>query len=313
MVDLTVNLGKIVLRNPVMNASGTSGYGDEYSEYVPLDRLGAFVTKTVTLEPKQGNPPPRIYETPCGMLNSIGLENIGVNRLMADHLPHLASAGTKVIVSIGGNSPEEYSDIARILSQKEGVDGLELNLSCPNVKEGDMHFGRSPGLAHQVVEVVRDVTHLFISVKLSPNSDVLEVARACKEAGCDSITLINTIPGMTINIQERRPWLGGVTGGLSGPAIKPVAIYWVYQVSRELKIPVIGVGGIMTSEDALEFMIAGASAIQIGTANFVDPATPLKVIEGILRYCELEGIDKLSSLIGSLNLQKPSNSDETTQ
>lgn len=301
MADLTVNLGKLVLRNPVMNASGTYGYGDEYTEYVPIDSLGAFVTKTVTREPRQGNPPPRIYETPCGMLNSIGLENIGVEAFIADPLRHLASTETKVIVSIGGSSVEEYSDVARMLSNERGVDGFELNLSCPNVKEGGLHFGKVPEITYQVVSAVRKATSLFMSVKLSPNSDVLEVAKACAEAGCNGLTLINTLPGMAVDIKKRTSWLGAVTGGLSGPAIKPVALYWVYRIASELKIPIIGVGGIITGENAVEFIIAGASAIQIGTANFVDPTTPLKVIDGIARYCESEKIDKLSSLTHSLN------------
>ncbi len=304
MVDLTVSLDRLVLRNPVMNASGTYGCGDEYVEHVPIDNLGAFVTKTVTKEARQGNPPPRIYETPCGMLNSIGLENIGIERLTAELLPLLRSTKAKVVVSIGGSSVEEYSDAAGRLSDEEGVDGFELNLSCPNVQEGGLHFGRVPEIAHRVVNAVRKATSLFVSVKLSPNSDVLEVARASVDAGCDCVTLMNTLPGMAVDVKKRNPRLGGITGGLSGPAIKPVAVYWVYKVTRELKIPVIGVGGIMTHEDALEFIIAGASAIQIGTANFVDPTTPLKVIDGLRDYCESEGIDKLSSLVGSLNFQK---------
>jgi len=313
MVDLSVSLGKLVLTNPVMNASGTYGYGEEYSEYVPLNRLGAFVTKTITKEAKQGNPPPRVYETPSGMLNSIGLENVGVRRLLEEYLPRLESIDTKVIVSVGGNSLQEYQDVARILSGEKRVDGLELNLSCPNVQEGGLHFGRSDQTAGQLVKAVRETTDLFMSVKLSPSADVLEVAKACREAGCDCVSLINTIPGMAVNIRTRRPWLGGITGGLSGPAIRPVAVYWVYRLRRELDISIIGIGGIMTGEDALEFIIAGASAIQIGTGNFVDPETPLKVIEGISRYCECQGVDRLSSLIGCLSLEELPHRNQTTE
>jgi len=303
MVDLTVDFGRLVLRNPVMNASGTYG-GEEYVHHVPIDSLGAFVTKTVTREPRQGNPPPRIYETPCGMLNSIGLENMGVRRFISELLPRLASSEAKIIVSIGGNSVSEYSDVAGILSDEEAVDGLELNLSCPNVKEGGLQFGKEPKIAHRVVSAVRKATSLFVTAKLSSHSDLPEVARACRDAGCDSVTLINTLPGMAVDIVKRRSWLGNITGGLSGPAIRPVAVYWVYRITGELKIPAIGVGGIMKSEDAVEFMIAGASAIQIGTGNFVDPTAPLSVIDGIVSYCERGRIDRLSDLVGSLNLEK---------
>jgi len=313
MVDLSVNVGRLRLQNPVMNASGTCGYGQEYADYLPLDRLGGFVTKTVTRDARQGNPPPRICETACGMLNSIGLANVGVERLITDHLPHLKGVKARIIVSIGGNSVDEYREVAERLSAQEGVDGLELNLSCPNVKQGGLHFGRAPEVVHQVVSVVRDTTSLFMAAKLSPHSDLLEVARAAAEGGCDGVTLINTLPGMAIDVRGKASRLGNITGGLSGPAIKPVAVYWTYKVAEELQIPVIGVGGITTCEDALEFIIAGASAVQIGTANFIDPTTPLEVIDGMREFCESEGIDRLESLVHSLDLQKSPDGDQATK
>ncbi len=302
MADLSVKLGKLTLKNPVMNASGTYGYGDLYDEFVQLETLGGLVTKTITREPRQGNAPPRICETACGMLNSIGLENIGVKKLTEDHLPQLASADTRVIVSVGGNSGDEYTEVIEALSGEKGIDGFELNFSCPNVKKGGLRFGRDPKVAHDVVSSCRKVTSLFLSAKLSPHSDVLEVSRACADGGCDGLVLINTLPGMAIDLKTRRPLLGSVSGGLSGPAIKPVALHWVHKAASELDIPIIGVGGIMNATDAMEFMVAGASAVQIGTANFIDPSAPLRVVEGIDAYCQSEGIEKVSSIIGTLHL-----------
>jgi dihydroorotate dehydrogenase (NAD+) catalytic subunit len=302
MADLSVKLGDLTLQNPVMNASGTYGYGEQYEEFVQLDSLGALVTKTITKEPRQGNKPPRICETASGMLNSIGLENIGVQGLIEDHLPRLAASRTKVLVSVGGNSRSEYVEVVQSLEGKKGIDGFELNLSCPNVTKGGLRFGRDPKVAEDVVSSCRKATSLFLSAKLSPHSDVLDVSRACADGGCDALVLINTLPGMAIDLKTRRSLIGAVTGGLSGPAIKPVALHWVFKMASELEIPVIGVGGIMDATDALEFMVAGASAVQIGTANFVDPSAPLSIVRGIETYCTSEGIGKVSSIIGTLHL-----------
>ncbi|HBT96167.1 MAG TPA: dihydroorotate dehydrogenase, partial [Desulfobulbaceae bacterium] len=280
--DLTVNIGGLTLKNPVMTASGTFGYAREFAPFMDMSRLGAIIVKGISLAPKPGNPPPRIIETACGMLNSIGLENVGVERFIAEKIPYLQGLDTPVIVNILGDSLEDYGEIARRLSGVAGIAALEVNISCPNVKQGGIAFGADPVAAARVTAMVKKNCALPVMVKLSPNvTDITVIARAVEEAGADAVSLINTLLGMAIDINSRRPKLANVMGGLSGPAIKPIALRMVFQVSRVVKIPVIGIGGIVCAQDALEFLIAGASAVQVGTANFRDAAAAVKVIDGI--------------------------------
>ncbi|MEJ2039264.1 MAG: dihydroorotate dehydrogenase, partial [Desulfosarcinaceae bacterium] len=274
--DLSVDIGGLRLKNPVMTASGTFGYGREFDSLVDLNRLGAIVVKGLSLEPTKGNPPPRIVETACGMLNAIGLENIGIEAFIKSKLPFLQALDTPVLANIYGARVEAYADLAARLNGIAGVAGVEVNISCPNVKEGGVAFGADVKAARQVTRTVRDNYRGLLVVKLSPNvTDITEIARAVEDAGADAVSLINTITGMAVDIHKRRPVLANITGGLSGPAIRPVAVRMVWQTSRAVKIPVIGIGGIMTAEDALEFIIAGATAIQVGTANFVNPAATM--------------------------------------
>ncbi|MFC1926458.1 dihydroorotate dehydrogenase [Chloroflexota bacterium] len=290
----------LFLANPVMIASGTFGYGTEYAETIDIRRLGAIVCKGTTLEPCTGNPQPRLVETASGMLNSIGLENIGVEALVKDKAPVWAGWEVPIIVNIIGRNIEEYGELAGLLDGVAGVSGIEVNISCPNVSAGGMEFGSSPRSAAAVTSAVRENTNLPLLVKLSPNvADILEIARAVVAAGADALTLINTLKGMAIDIAGRRPVLGGVSGGLSGPAIKPVALYMVYKVAREVRVPVIGCGGIASANDALEFIMAGATAVQIGTAVFANPRAPLDVLEGIENFMRKEGIQDLKMLIGA--------------
>jgi dihydroorotate dehydrogenase (NAD+) catalytic subunit len=266
--DLTVHIGGLTLKNPVMTASGTFGYAREFAPFMDLSRLGAIIVKGISLAPKPGNPPPRIVETACGMLNSIGLENVGVERFIAEKIPYLQGLDTPVIVNILGDSIEEYGEIARRLSGVTGVAALEVNISCPNVKQGGVAFGADPVAAARVTAMVKKNCALPVLVKLSPNvTDITAIARAVEDAGADAVSLINTLLGMAIDVGSRRPKLANIMGGLSGPAIKPIALRMVFQVSRAVKIPVIGIGGITTAEDALEFLIAGASAVQVGTVQ----------------------------------------------
>ncbi|MFC2058994.1 dihydroorotate dehydrogenase [Chloroflexota bacterium] len=290
----------LFLANPVMTASGTFGYGTEYAETIDIHRLGAIVCKGTTLEPCTGNPQPRLVETASGMLNSIGLENIGVEALVKDKAPVWAGWEVPVIVNIIGRHIEEYGELAGLLDGVAGVSGIEVNISCPNVSAGGMEFGASPRSAAAVTSAVRENTNLPLLVKLSPNvADILEIARAVVAAGADALTLINTLKGMAIDIAGRRPVLGGVSGGLSGPAIKPVALYMVYKVAREVRVPIIGCGGIASANDALEFIMAGATAVQIGTAIYANPRAPLDVLEGIENFMRKEGIQELKMLIGA--------------
>jgi len=290
----------LFLANPVMASSGTFGYGTEYAETIDISRLGAIVCKGTTLEPCTGNPQPRLVETASGMLNSIGLENIGVDALVKEKAPVWAGWEVPVIVNIIGRNIEEYGELAGLLDGVAGVSGIEVNISCPNVSAGGMEFGASPRSAAAVTSAVREKTNLPLLVKLSPNvADILEVARAVVAAGADTLTLINTLKGMAIDIAGRRPVLGGVSGGLSGPAIKPVALYMVYRVAREVRVPVIGCGGIASANDAIEFIMAGATAVQIGTAVFANPRAPLDVLEGIEKFMRKEGIQELKMLIGA--------------
>lgn len=299
-MNVAVNIGGIEMKNPVMTASGTFGYGEEFADFVELDKLGAIVLKGITLEPSSGNPPPRIVETPAGMLNAIGLQNVGVERLISEKLPYLRQFNLPVIVNINGERIDEYVKIARRLDSQE-VAGLEVNISCPNVERGGMSFGVNPDLTAQVVESVRKATRLPLIVKLSPNvTDITEIAKSAENAGADAISCINTLLGMAIDAKKREPMLANVTGGLSGPAIKPIALRMVWQIYNAVKIPIIGMGGIMTVEDAIEFFIAGASAVAVGTANFVDPQATIEIIDGIEKYILENGIEKIDELVGSL-------------
>jgi len=302
-VNLSIDIAGIRLKNPIMTASGTFGYGEEYAPYVDLDRLGAIIVKGVSLKPNIGNPPLRIVETTGGMLNAIGLENVGVDHFLKDKLPYLTGITTLIIVNIFGSNIEEYRDVAMKLDGAHGIAGIELNISCPNVREGGMAFGIDPHRSFEVVDIVRRSTRLPLIVKLSPNvTDITEIARSVECAGADALSLINTMTGMAIDVETRTPRLANITGGLSGPAIKPVALRMVWEVGRVVEIPVIGVGGIMTADDALEFIIAGASAIQVGTANFVNPRATMDILSGIEEYLWNHGISDIKSLIGTLNV-----------
>jgi len=300
-INLSVNIAGILMKNPVMVASGTFGYGEEYAKYIDLNKLGAIVVKGLSLTPREGNPPPRIVETSAGMLNSIGLQNIGIDSFINEKLPFLEKFDTKVIVNFFGDSIDEYCEVAKKVDSVSGIHGLEMNISCPNKKEGWLEFGTNPDLAFRVVSAVRKNTKLPLIVKLSPNvTDITVIAKAVSDAGADAVSLINTLSGMAIDIKTRKPKLANIIGGLSGPAIKPVALKMVWQVAKTIKLPIIGVGGIMTYEDAIEFMIAGASAVQIGTANFIDPASSEKIIDGLKLYCEQNSIKDINEIAGSI-------------
>ena len=291
------------LKNPVMTASGTAGYGMEYAELVDIERLGAIVSKAITLKPRCGNPQIRLAETASGLLNSIGPQNIGVDALIKEKAPVWATWDVPVIVNIAGESIAEYGELARKLEGVTGVSGIEVNISCPNVAMGGMEFGKNPEIAAEVTEAVKSGTNLPVIIKLTPNvTDITEIARAVVEAGADAISLINTLTGMAIDVSNRKPFLGSITGGLSGPAIKPIALYMVYQVSQAVDVPIIGCGGIAFADDALEFIMAGASAVQMGTATMVNPGAPLEVVEGLQRFMEREGISDIAELIGAARL-----------
>lgn len=299
--DLSVEFARIKLRNPVMTASGTFGYGKEFSDYLDLEKIGAIITKGLSLRPKAGNPTPRIVETPGGMLNAIGLQNVGIDAFISEKLPFLRTVNTPVIVNLYGNTLEEYGQLAEKLDKLPEVAGLEVNISCPNVKQGGIVFGTDPDCAYEVVQLVRKSTSKPLIVKLSPNvTDVVAMAEACVKAGAEALSLINTLTGMAIDLQKRRPILANVTGGLSGPAIKPVALRMVWQVARAVDVPIIGIGGIMTATDALEFILAGASAIQVGTANFLDPSAAQTIAIGMEDYLQQNGIADIKELIGAL-------------
>jgi len=304
---LAVQLGPLQLKNPVMVASGTFGYGQEYVDMVRPDLLGALVVKGISLEPRPGNPPPRIWETYGGMLNAIGLQNVGARVFVEEKLPWLKTFAVPVIVNIFGNTLEEYRSLAAMLDGCPGIAALEINISCPNVKAGGMVFGTDPHMVSQVVAMVRSATALPIITKLTPNvTDITVTARAAEQAGSDALSLINTISGMAVNVETRRPRLANVVGGLSGPAIKPIALRLVWQVVQAVSIPVIGLGGISSTEDALEFLIAGARAIQVGTANFVNPRITLEIIEGLQTYLQRHGFSHINEVIGSLQLSESS-------
>jgi dihydroorotate dehydrogenase (NAD+) catalytic subunit len=304
--NLEVEIAGIKLKNPVMTASGTFGYGEEFSPFIDLDRLGAMVLKGITLKPKSGNPPPRVMETPSGMLNAIGLQNVGVEVLIKEKLPYLKKFNTSVIINISGDTIEEYVELARRLGEvsvEMGVAGLEVNISCPNVKKGGMAWGTDTKATYKIVSSIREATTLPLIVKLTPNvTDIKTIAQAAEEAGADALSLINTLVGMAVDIDSRKPILANVSGGLSGPAVKPVALWMVWQVFQTVSIPVIGIGGIIKVEDALEFIIAGARAIEVGTANFVNPRVSIEIIEGIKKYLIENNIKDINELVGSLKI-----------
>lgn len=303
MVDLSINLGKTALKNPVMTASGTFGYGLEYEDFFDLSRIGGIVVKGTTLRERQGNAYPRMAETPSGMLNAVGLQNKGVEYFINNIYPKIKDINAGIFVNVSGSTVEDYIVTAHLINELDNIPGIELNISCPNVKEGGMAFGTSCSSAAQVVKEVRRVYKKELMVKLSPNvTDIAEIARAVVDEGADSLSLINTLLGMAINAERRKPVLSTVTGGLSGPAVKPVALRMVWQVAKAVNVPIVGMGGIMNATDAIEFMLAGATAVQIGTGNFVDPTIPVKVVEGIEDYLIRHKMSSVKELIGALEV-----------
>lgn len=302
-VDLSVQIGSWTLRNPVLSASGCFGYGVEYADMVDLASLGGVVVKGLFLNEREGHPAPRIVETPAGMINAIGLQGIGVHRFVREKLPELRARGAETVVNVCGTTVEEYAEVSRILSDHEGVAAIELNISCPNIKEGGIQFGCSLHGTHDVVSAVRKVTSLPLIPKLTPNvTDPASFARAAEEAGADAVSLVNTFLALAIDVESRRPKISNGMGGLSGPAIRPIAVRMVYECRQTVKIPVVGMGGITDARDALEFMIAGATAVQVGTQNFVDPLIWSKVLNGISDYCSRHGIARVADLIGSVDM-----------
>lgn len=298
-MNLKVDIGGLVLKNPVMTASGTFGYGEEYNDLMDVNRLGGFLVKGTTLNPREGNPYPRMAETPMGMLNAVGLQNKGVDYFIEHIYPRMQQFNTNVIVNANGSTLEEYVALCERLNELDGIPAIELNISCPNVKEGGMAFGVCPASAERVTKAVREVYKKPIMVKLSPNvTDITEIAKAVEAAGADSVSLINTLLGMAVDAEKRQPLLSTITGGLSGAAVKPVALRMVWQVAKAVKVPVIGMGGIMSATDAVEFMLAGATAVQVGTGNFIDPTLTIKVLEGIEDYCQRHGFDDVNDIIG---------------
>ncbi|NTW16153.1 MAG: dihydroorotate dehydrogenase [Syntrophaceae bacterium] len=293
--------GGLTIKNPVMAASGTFGYGEEYAPYYDINRVGAVIVKGVSLEPRAGNPPPRIMETPCGMLNAIGLENPGVEIFIKEKLPFLREYNTAVIVNVFGETLDEYKRVAEIVSETEGVHGLEINISCPNVNKGGIVFGTDPNMAYEITKEVKSATDLPVIVKLTPNvTDICVIAESVQAAGADAISLINTLTGMSVDIDQRIPHLANITGGLSGPAIKPIALRMVWQVAKKVTVPVIGVGGITSARDAMEFLIVGARAVQIGTAHFINPHAAVNIVEGMADYFVEHEIRDVNEFIGTL-------------
>ena len=302
MATLNVKINDLELKNPVMTASGTFGYGIEFADLVPLDGLGGIIVKGTTLRPREGNDYPRMAETASGMLNCVGLQNKGVDYFCEHIYPQIKDIDTNMIVNVSGSSPDDYAECAARIDALERIPAIELNISCPNVKDGGMAFGVTCAGAASVVKAVRRRYHKTLIVKLSPNvTDIAEIARACEAEGADSVSLINTLMGMAIDIERRRPRLSIGTGGLSGPAVKPVALRMVWQVARAVSIPVIGLGGIMTAEDAIEFLMAGATAIEIGTANFIDPTVTIRVRDGISSWLDAHGCRSVTEIIGALD------------
>jgi len=304
MVNLEVKLKDLVLKNPVMTASGTFGFGEEFADFIDLSDLGGIIVKGTTRHHREGNPYPRMAETPSGMLNAVGLQNKGVENFCSDIYPRIKDYKTNVMVNVSGSVIEDYVETAAMINELEHIPGIELNISCPNVKEGGMAFGTSCASAEEVVRAVRKVYKKHLMVKLSPNvTDIASIAKAVEGQGADSVSLINTLLGMAIDAETRKPLLSTVTGGLSGPAVKPVALRMVWQVAQAVKIPVVGLGGIMNAKDAIEFILAGATAIQLGTANFIDPQISVKVVEGIKDYMIRHQVSDINDLIGAINLK----------
>jgi dihydroorotate dehydrogenase (NAD+) catalytic subunit len=303
MVDTFVNIGSIRLKNPVLVASGTFGYGNECIDLVDVSALGGIITKSLTLKPRDGNPPVRIVETASGMLNSIGLANIGIQKFISEKLPELRKLNATLIVNIAGSTVEEYEELLTILEDQSGIDGYEINVSCPNVKEGGLAFGTKCETTADITRRVRKLTTKSIIVKLTPNvTRISEFAHAVEEEGADAVSIMNTLVGMAVDVNTKKPKLSTVTGGLSGPAIKPVALAKVYEVYKSVKIPIIGLGGIMNWSDAVEFLLVGARAVQVGTANFIDPAIGIKVADGIKHYCEEHKVQRVTDLVGSMKI-----------
>jgi dihydroorotate dehydrogenase (NAD+) catalytic subunit len=301
MVNTSLKIANVELKNRVLVASGTYGYGDDCLELADVNKFGGIITKSLSMNPRDGNPPTRIVETPSGMLNSIGLANIGVKKFLSDKLPFLRTLDTAVIANIAASTIDEYCEVMDALEAEEGIDGYEINVSCPNVREGGLSFGTSCELTEQITRRLRPRTRKLLIVKLTPNvTHISDFARAVEGAGADAISAINTLIGMAVDIKARKPTLSTVTGGLSGPAIKPIALAKVYEVSRVVGIPILGIGGIMNTNDAIEFLMAGASAVQVGTANYIDPTAGIKIAEGIRCYCEEHGIEDVGSLVGCL-------------
>jgi dihydroorotate dehydrogenase (NAD+) catalytic subunit len=302
MVNTSINLNGLTLRNPVLTASGTFGYGPEFEDFIDLNKLGGFVVKGTTLHPREGNPYPRMAETASGMLNAVGLQNVGVETFIADIYPDIKHVNTNIIVNVSGSTVDDYVKTAAKINALDNIPAIELNISCPNVKEGGMAFGTSCQAASKVIKAVREVYDKHLMVKLSPNvTDITEFAQIAEQEGADSVSLINTLLGMAVDAETQKPVLSTITGGLSGPAVKPVALRMVWQVSQAVNIPVVGIGGIMNAEDAIEFMLAGASAVQVGTANFIDPQATEKIITGIEDYMNRLGINDVKELTGALN------------
>lgn len=296
---LETKIHNLNLKNPVMTASGTFGYGEEFADFIDLNRLGGIIVKGTTGERRQGNPYPRMAETPSGMLNAVGLQNVGVETFCKEVYHIIKDLDTNIIVNVSGSSIEEYCKTAAMIDELDNIPAIELNISCPNVKKGGMGFGVNPEMAAQVVSEVRKIYHKTLIVKLTPNvTNIVEIAKAVEGAGADSVSLINTLLGMAIDVEKQRPYLSTITGGLSGPAVKPVAVRMVWQVAHAVSIPVIGLGGIASAADALEFLMAGAKAIQVGTANFIDPAVTMKIIDGLEDYCKRHGINDINDIIG---------------
>lgn len=301
MVNLNVNIGNLSLKNPVLTASGTFGYGEEFSDFIDLNKLGGFIVKGTTINHREGNPYPRMVETPSGMLNAVGLQNKGVDYFIDQIYPRISNIDSEIIVNVSGASIDDYVAVCEKLAPLDKINAIEVNISCPNVKQGGMAFGTTANGAAQVTKAVRAAFPKTLIVKLSPNvTDITEIARAAESEGADSVSLINTMLGMAIDIEKRRPYLSTITGGLSGAAVRPVAVRMVWQVAKAVQIPVIGLGGIMNGRDAIEFMLAGATAIEVGTANFIDPTTTIKIIEFMNEYCDRHGIKDINEIIGQI-------------
>ena len=301
MVNFNVNIGNLSLKNPVLTASGTFGYGEEFSDFIDLNKLGGFIVKGTTINHREGNPYPRMVETPSGMLNAVGLQNKGVDYFIDQIYPRISNIDSEIIVNVSGASIDDYVAVCEKLAPLDKINAIEVNISCPNVKQGGMAFGTTTNGAAQVTKAVRATFPKTLIVKLSPNvTDITEIARAAESEGADSVSLINTMLGMAIDVEKRRPYLSTITGGLSGAAVRPVAVRMVWQVAKAVQIPVIGLGGIMNGRDAIEFMLAGATAIEVGTANFIDPTTTIKIIEFMNEYCDRHGIKDINEIIGQI-------------